>query len=272
MNPIQKLQTIIDEQYSGDAEALKRAISMYDEKARQANNPARPPIDLSGAPTIIQLENVSRTYKLHRNNIVTALKDVSLTVKQGEFIAITGASGSGKSTLMHLIGGIDSPSSGSITVNKQVISRLSQGKLATYRLHTVGFVFQFFYLQPFLNVARNIEVPMMFAKTKRSERHSVVESTSGAVGLDDRLKHQPKQLSGGQIQRVAIARALVNKPKILLADEPTGNLDSKNGSMIMDLLHKIRHEQGTTIIVVTHDTSIAAQADRIVQLSDGMVV
>lgn len=270
MNSNEKIRKIITEQFNGDTALLERALNDY-KMSQQSKLAATQRPDLTDAPTIIELKSVGRSYKLHRNNTVTALNDVSLDIKQGEFVAITGASGSGKSTLMHIIGGIDTPDTGSVIVDGQQISGLSQRKLARYRLHTVGFVFQFFYLQPFLNVARNIEVPMMFAGAKRGARRALIQEVSGAVGLSDRLKHQPKQLSGGQVQRTAIARALINKPKILLADEPTGNLDSTNGAMIIDLLRGIREKDSTTIVIVTHDAEIAAQADRVIRLSDGAV-
>jgi ABC-type lipoprotein export system ATPase subunit len=203
--------------------------------------------------------------------MVTAVKNVNLEVHEGEIVALTGPSGSGKSTLMHLIGGLDRPSSGEVLVNGQSVGKLHEGKLAHFRNETIGFVFQFFYLQPFLRLDRNIEVPLMFARTKRKTRAAAVADVVDAVDLTDRATFLPKELSGGQMQRVAIARALVNKPKILLADEPTGNLDSKNSMAIMELLQTIRERLGTTIIVVTHDPRVADWADRVIKLEDGQV-
>jgi ABC-type lipoprotein export system ATPase subunit len=172
---------------------------------------------------------------------------------------------------MHLIGGLDRPSEGKVVVNGQSIGKLHEGKLARFRNETIGFVFQFFYLQPFLRLGRNVEVPLMFARTKRKTRQAAVQSVVKDVDLTERINFLPKELSGGQMQRVAIARALVNRPKILLADEPTGNLDSKNSQAIMELMQGIRERFGTTIVVVTHDPRVAAWADRIIELEDGKV-
>lgn len=219
---------------------------------------------------IVRVENVSKTYKVGRVPI-SALKDVSLNINKGEFIAITGTSGSGKSTLLQLIGGLDKPTQGAITVAEQNLAKLSDGKLSTFRNQTIGFIFQFFYLQPFLNLQTNIEVPAMFARTKRTERSVRSQKLAMGVGLSDRIKHLPRELSGGQMQRAAIARALQNSPSILLADEPTGNLDRKNALAIFELFRQICDRQGTTIIVVTHDMSLAGAADRIIEMSDGVM-
>lgn len=197
---------------------------------------------------------------------------MSLQIHEGEFVAITGASGSGKSTLLQIIGGLDKPSKGEVYYDDVKLSKLSDRKLSAFRRQVVGFVFQFFYLQPFLILERNMEVPGMFARTKRAERIKRVAELAEAVGLSDRLKHLPKELSGGQMQRVAIARALVNSPKIILADEPTGNLDSKNSTAIVDLFERIRQEFGTTIVMVTHDRLIARKADREIVLKDGELI
>lgn len=222
-------------------------------------------------PVIVEIENVSKHYKVGRQR-VEAVKNVSLNIREGEFIALTGPSGSGKSTLLQLIGGLDKPNNGRVVVNKQDISRLSDRKLSMFRGQTIGFVFQFFYLQPFLNLQTNLEVPGMFARTKHSQRQQKVQELAGKVGLAERLKHRPKELSGGQMQRAAIARALLNGPKIVLADEPTGNLDSVNGQAIIDLFEQIRKDYGTTIVVVTHDSSVAARADREISLKDGEII
>lgn len=222
-------------------------------------------------PTVVSVENVFKTYKAGSQKI-EALKGVSLEVKQGEFIALTGTSGSGKSTLLQLIGGLDKVSEGTITVDTKDISKMSDRTLSKFRNKTIGFVFQFFYLQPFLNLGTNVEVPAMFARVKPKNRHERSTSMIQAVDLADRVKHLPRELSGGQMQRAAIARALMNEPKILLADEPTGNLDSTNANAIFDMFEKVRTEFNTTVIVVTHDQSLASKADRIIQLSDGVIV
>lgn len=223
------------------------------------------------APILIEGQRISKSYKLGRQK-VDALKNVSLTIRQGEFIAITGSSGSGKSTLLQLMGGLDKPSGGTLHVDGHDVQKLSDRKLSVFRGQTIGFVFQFFYLQPFLRLQTNLEVPAMFARTKRKERRARVSQLASSVGLEDRLKHLPRELSGGQMQRAAIARALLNKPKLLLADEPTGNLDSVNGKAIIDLFEQIRRDFGTTVVVVTHDAAIAARADREIALKDGELV
>lgn len=252
-------------------------------KTNQVSAPAGAPVPVAGAktqmhladaadaPVIIEVQSLSKKYKIGKQKI-DALKNVSLTVRKGEFIAFTGASGSGKSTLLQAIGGLDRPDSGKILVDGKDITRLWDAKLSRFRNQTIGFVFQFFYLQPFLKLRSNLEVPGMFARIKRRERLTRVEELAKAVGVDDRLNHFPKELSGGQMQRVAIARALLTRPKILLADEPTGNLDSKNSKAIIDLFEEIRQRYGMTIIVVTHDPQIAARADREIVLKDGEIV
>ncbi|QQS20422.1 ABC transporter ATP-binding protein [Candidatus Saccharibacteria bacterium] len=202
---------------------------------------------------------------------IEALKEVSLNIHKGEFVAVTGTSGSGKSTLLQLIGGLDKPSQGSIVVHDQDLNKLRDGKLSRFRNRTIGFVFQFFYLQPFLRLQSNLEVPAMFARTKRLLRKKKSSELATTVGLGDRLRHYPRELSGGQMQRAAIARALQNDPDILLADEPTGNLDHTNATAIFDLFKQIRDERGTTVIVVTHDLALAGMADRSVHMSDGAI-
>lgn len=220
---------------------------------------------------VVQVQGLAKTYKMGKTT-VDALKNVDFTVYRGEFVAITGTSGSGKSTLLQLIGGLDKPSKGEISVNEQNLKRLGDGKLSKFRNRTIGFVFQFFYLQPFLKLQSNIEVPAMFARTAPAVRKRKSKELAEVVGLGDRLRHYPKELSGGQMQRAAIARALQNEPMILLADEPTGNLDHSNATAIFELFKQIRDEHGTTVIVVTHDMALASLADRAVHMSDGVIV
>lgn len=217
---------------------------------------------------LITAIDVVKEYRLDRRRI-RAVNNVSLTVQAGEFVALTGASGSGKSTLLHLLGGLDRPSSGTIEINGKNINTMSDRALSKFRNQTIGFVFQSFYLQPFLTLRRNIEVAAMPRRTKRAERIARTDELARRVGLYDRLSHHPRELSGGQIQRAAIARALLNQPQIILADEPTGNLDSHNSQEIIDLFKQIRDDYGTTIVIATHDHEIASQADRIITVKDG---
>jgi len=250
-----------------DGDVVAAAHGLRDYAQRKHKRPVYTPT----GRVIIQAKNLKKQYKVGRQK-VDALKDASVTIHEGEFVALTGASGSGKSTLLQLIGGLDKPTSGTITVDDVLLTKMNDRKLSRFRGQTIGFVFQFFYLQPFLKVGTNLEVPGMFARTKRIDRRKQVDKLAHAVGLEDRLEHLPRELSGGQMQRAAVARALLNNPKILLADEPTGNLDSTNGAAIIELFEAIRKEFGTTIIVVTHDAGIANKADRVIQLKDGVVV
>lgn len=262
------------QEFDGDLEAAVNAVKEYKTLAGPAllESPVltRPAVIPTG-PVLLSAHNLVKEYKLGKQRL-KVLNDVSLTIHEGEFIAITGASGSGKSTLLQLLGGLDKPTSGDVLIGDTSIAKLSDGKLSAFRRQTVGFVFQFFYLQPFLRLKQNLEVPGMFARTKRKERALRVQDLANKVGLGDRLRHFPRELSGGQMQRAAIARALLNNPKILLADEPTGNLDSQNGTQIIDLFESIRKELGMTVVIVTHDATIARRADRVIHIVDGRVV
>lgn len=219
---------------------------------------------------IVELENVKKVYKLGSVD-VPAIKGISIKIYEGEFLAIVGKSGSGKSTCLNLIGCLDKPTSGRIMLLGKDISKLSESELARIRGKTIGFVFQMFNLVPTLNTMENIMLPMIFQGVNKDERMKRVKEIIKLVGLENRMFHKPNELSGGERQRVAIARALVNKPKLILADEPTGNLDSKNGKAIIDLLMKINRESGTTLVVVTHDIELATLAERIVKLEDGKI-
>lgn len=232
---------------------------------------AGPILKAPEAPVLLSIKDLTKTYKVGRQKL-EVLKGISLDIYKGEFVALTGPSGSGKSTLLHLMGGLDKATSGIVTVDSVNIGTLRDKDLSRFRGQTIGFVFQFFYLQPFLRLQKNLEVPGMFAGLRRQERSERIRSLAQAVGLQDRLNHFPKELSGGQMQRAAIARALLNRPKLLLADEPTGNLDSANSQAIIELFDQIRREFGTTIVIVTHDQSVARHADREIHLQDGMVV
>ena len=204
---------------------------------------------------------------------VVAANDITFRVPDGEFAAIVGRSGSGKSTLLSLLGALDKPTSGSIVVGKKDLTKLSDHELISYRGKTIGFVFQNYNLIPNLTAQENVMLPMEFAKIPKKQRIERAQQLLEQVGLEpDQMQRKPSHLSGGQQQRVAIARALANKPSLILADEPTGNLDPKTGKVIFDLLHQLSRTENTTIIVVTHDLEIAGKADAMVKLEDGMLV
>lgn len=217
----------------------------------------------------IVIDNLRKTYRLDGVE-VEALRGVSLGIGPGEFISIMGPSGSGKSTLMHILGCLDRPTSGSVAIEGRETRNLSKNQLAKLRSEKIGFVFQSFNLLTRSNALKNVELPMIYAGIGLRERLKRAKEALISVGLEDRMHHRPSQLSGGQQQRVAIARALVNNPGIILADEPTGNLDSKSGAEIMDILDKL-NKQGKTIILVTHEEYIAEHANRIVRLLDGKI-
>jgi len=219
---------------------------------------------------MIEIKDISRTYQMGETTI-NALSGVDLTVVEGEFIAIVGPSGSGKSTLLHIIGGLDSVTSGKVLVNGQDLGQANDRELSRYRNESVGFVFQTFNLHPTYNALENVALPLIFSKMPRSQRLKLAKEALATVGLSERAFHRPNQLSGGERQRVSIARALVIRPKLILADEPTGNLDSKTGEHIIKLLAQLNRESGLTLLLVTHDLDVARNAPRTLFLRDGVV-
>jgi len=218
---------------------------------------------------IIETHNISRRYVMGQE-VVQALKSVSITINKGEYVAFMGPSGSGKSTLMNIVGALDTPTSGTYKLNNKDVSNMTDGELADVRNKEIGFVFQTFNLLPRSSALDNVALPLVYAGMSKSDRTERAMKVLKDVGLADRAKHRPNELSGGQRQRVAIARALVNDPSIILADEPTGNLDTKTSYDIMDLFDQL-HQKGNTIIMVTHEEDIAMYAHRIVRLRDGLV-
>ncbi len=220
---------------------------------------------------MIKISNLSKTYKVAKTE-VHALQNINLEIGYNELVAIVGPSGSGKSTLMQMIGGIDKPTSGEILVNGKNIAKLNDAELSNYRNSTVGFIFQMFYLQNYLTVLENIKIPLFFRNIAKTEREKMAIEVAKQVGMIDRINHLPKELSGGQMQRVAIARAIVGNPQIVLADEPTANVDRANSDEIMKLFRKIHSENNSTIIVVTHDEKVAESCDRIIRIEDGKIV
>lgn len=221
--------------------------------------------------SIIELKNVWKIYQMG-NVRVTALNNLNLSVRRGEFVSIMGPSGSGKSTAMNMIGALDMPTKGTILLENQDISQLSESNLAQIRGRKIGFIFQQFNLIPTLTALENIMLPMIFQGIPKYKRVERGQRLLKMVGLGDRMHHRPSELSGGQQQRVAIARSLSNDPEVILADEPTGNLDSKTGSTVLDFLKKLHRKEGKTIVMVTHDERIAKKADRIEYLLDGKIV
>ncbi len=227
---------------------------------------------MADGPTLIRAEEVSRQYRLGES-IVSAVNEISLEIQAGEFLALLGSSGSGKSTLLNLLAGLDRPSAGTIVVEGRNLAALDAEELARYRRETVGMVFQSFNLLPRMTLEENVELPLRLAEVDRQERAARVSAALERVRLGARRRHRPSELSGGEQQRGALARALVNRPRILFADEPTGNLDSANGEQIMLLLREIQESMGMTVILVTHEKPLAERfATRTVILSDGRVV
>ena len=218
---------------------------------------------------ILKTKNVTKEYRMD-GVVVKAIQKITLVIKKGEFIAITGPSGSGKSTLMHIIGCLDIPTSGEVFLDEHRVSRMSESKLAVIRNKKIGFVFQTFNLLKKTSALENVMLPMSYNGTSEEESTKRASEVLKDVGLEDRQYHHPSQLSGGQQQRVAIARALVINPSIILADEPTGNLDSKSGKEIMEIIKDL-HRQGKTIAIVTHDPKVAVQAERVIKLKDGRI-
>jgi putative ABC transport system ATP-binding protein len=219
--------------------------------------------------TVIQLKDIGRSYKVG-TQMIHALRSVTLDIYKNEYVALMGPSGSGKSTLMNTLGCLDTPSKGEYILNGISVAKMTDNELAEVRNKEIGFVFQTFNLMPRLSALENVTVPLVYAGVNKKDRNQMAMDALEHVGLKDRVKHKPNELSGGQKQRVAVARALVNKPSIILADEPTGNLDSKTSEEIMGLFEEI-HKQGNTIILVTHEEDIAQHAHRIVRLKDGLI-
>ncbi len=220
----------------------------------------------------VRTENLCRHYQMGQS-LVRAVDGISIDIRAGEFVALLGASGSGKSTLLNLVAGLDRPSSGAVVVHGENLAALSRQQLARYRRHTVGMVFQSFNLIPSMSLLENVELPMRFAEVDRRERAARAAESLERVGLSGRLSHRPSELSGGEQQRASLARALINRPKLLLADEPTGNLDSRTGTEIMDLIRTFNQSLGMTVLMVTHEQVLAEKyAERMVHLADGRLV
>jgi len=219
---------------------------------------------------LIRIEGVSKEYR-RASLKIPVLDDINLKVPQGEYLALMGPSGSGKTTLLNLIAGIDQPTSGQIVIGGRVISTISQSELAKWRSNTIGFIFQLYNLLPVLTAYENVELPLLLTKLSKKERRRHVETALSIVNLTDRMAHYPRQLSGGQEQRVAIARAIVSDPAILVADEPTGDLDAKSAEEILLLLNRLNAEFGKTIVMVTHDPKAAGRAHRMVHLDKGVL-
>ncbi len=221
-------------------------------------------------PAILEVQNLKKTYRLGKV-AVPALRGVSFDVKQGEFLTIFGPSGSGKSTLLHLLGCLTNPDEGRVTIDGQDVSKMNPNAISELRLRKISFVFQFFNLLPRISALRNVEMPLQIAGVSDKETTARAKEMLQLVGLGHRANHRPVEMSGGEQQRVAIARALINNPKIVLEDEPTGNLDTKTGREIMELMKHLNEEKGQTFVVITHDHEIASMSDRLIYLRDGLI-
>ena len=224
------------------------------------------------ARTIIQMSDIIKRYYIGMPNELQILNGISIEIHEGEFVAIVGASGSGKSTLMNIIGALDKPTEGSYFLNGTDINQLSDKELSKIRNKEIGFVFQTFNLIPRTTALKNVELPMLYAGVSRKERAKRAMQLLEMVEMKDRATHKPNELSGGQKQRVAIARAMANNPSIILADEPTGALDSKTGRLVMDIFHKLHKQEGKTIVLITHSPELAEETERIITISDGSVI
>jgi len=244
--------------------SLEMTIQPLDDLA--ASDPVR-----LGEP-IIQMKNIVKTFYIGEPNELQILHGIDLTVRRGEFVAVVGQSGAGKSTLMNIIGVLDKPTEGEYILDGVDVSRAKDRELSDIRNDKIGFVFQTFNLIPRTTALKNVELPMLYAGISRGERVRRAKELLALVGMSDRMDHQPNELSGGQKQRVAIARAMSNNPAIILADEPTGALDSATGRLIMDLFHQLHREQGKTIVLITHSNELAAETQRIVTISDGRII
>jgi putative ABC transport system ATP-binding protein len=237
---------------------------------------SRDTVPLNTTPAIdtpaIRAEQLCRHYRMGET-LIPAVDGVTLEVRAGEFVALLGSSGSGKSSVLNLIAGLDRPTSGNVFVHEQNLAQLSREELAHYRLHTVGMVFQSFNLIGSMTLAENVELPMRFAEIDRGKRDSLAHEALARVGLQARMRHRPSELSGGEQQRAALARALINRPRLLLADEPTGNLDSRTGTEIMDMVREFNQQLGMTVVIVTHERALAERyAQRLIFLADGKLV
>ncbi len=226
----------------------------------------------AGRPVMIDMKGIVKRFYIGQPNELEILKGIDLQVYKGEFLSIVGASGSGKSTLMNIIGALDRPTKGHYTLDGVPMQKVPDDMLSEIRNCKIGFVFQTFNLIPRTSALSNVELPMLYAGVSAFKRTARAKELLAQVGMSDRMKHQPNELSGGQKQRVAIARAMANNPAIILADEPTGALDSETGRMVMDLFHRLHREQGKTIVLITHNPALAAETQRIVTISDGRIV